>query len=37
MEGYVEDYVVLIWQLVYDLVVDDAVTFHVKRMTCSGS
>jgi hypothetical protein len=32
MQDYVIDDVVLIWQLV-----DDIDTFHVKRMTCSGS
>jgi hypothetical protein len=29
--------VVLIWQLVDDVAVDDVDTLYVKRMTCSGS
>jgi hypothetical protein len=37
MQDYVADHVVLIWQLVDDVVVDDVDTLYVKRMTCSGS
>jgi hypothetical protein len=36
MQDYVTDDVVLIWQLVDDVVVDDVDTLHVKRMTYSG-
>jgi hypothetical protein len=37
MHDYVTDDVVLIWQLVDNVVVDDVDTLHVKRMTCSES
>jgi hypothetical protein len=36
MEDYVTD-IVVIWQLEYDVTVDDVDTLHVKRMDCSGS
>jgi hypothetical protein len=32
-----QDGVVLIWQVVDDIVVDDVDTLHAKRMTCSES
>jgi hypothetical protein len=37
MQDYVADDVVLIWQLVDDMPVDDVNTLYVNRMTCSGS
>jgi hypothetical protein len=37
IQDYVTNDVVLIWQLVNDVVVDDVDTLHVKTMTCSGS
>jgi hypothetical protein len=35
MQNYVADNVVVIWQLVDDVTVDDMDTLHVKRMHCS--
>jgi hypothetical protein len=35
MQDYVADYVMLIWQLVDDVAVDDVDILHVKRMTYS--
>jgi hypothetical protein len=37
MQDYIADDVVLIWQLVDDVPVDDVDILHVKRMTCSVS
>jgi hypothetical protein len=37
MQDYVADDVVLIWQLMDNVVVDDVDILHVKRITCSGS
>jgi hypothetical protein len=37
MQDYVADDVVLIWQLVDDMPVDDVNTLYVNRMTYSGS
>jgi hypothetical protein len=37
MQDYVVDDIVLIWQLVDNVVVDDVDILHVKRMTYSGS
>jgi hypothetical protein len=37
MQDYVTYDVMLIWQLVGDMAVDDVDNLHVKRMTYSGS
>jgi hypothetical protein len=37
MQDYVADDVVLIWQLMDNVVVDDVDILHAKRITCSGS
>jgi hypothetical protein len=37
MQDYVVDDIMLIWQLVYDMTVDDVNILHVKTMTYSKS